>query len=109
MTEARRLQINAAANRYFHRKSAEREAAGLTTRGTARVYRRWETPALPRHVRARMSRRYLTMADLMDRVAVVLGKAQAWLPAELRGESTLLARQLATVKRHNKKRRVRIV
>jgi hypothetical protein len=109
MTETRRQQINAAANRYFHRKATARAQAGLTTRGTARVYRRWETPGLPRHVRARMSRRYLTMADLMDRVAVVLVKAQEWLPAELRNESTVLARQLSTVKRHNKQRKVRIV
>lgn len=41
MTETRRQQVNAAANRYYWRKKRERQAAGQTTRGTTPVYRRW--------------------------------------------------------------------
>jgi len=109
VTERRRHQVNAAANRYWHKRATERGQANLTTRGTPRVYRRWETPGLPRHVRTRMTRRYAPLAEVMDRVAMVLARAQEWLPKDLRNETTALARQLATVKRHNKKRKVRIV
>lgn len=41
MTAHRRQQINAAARRYYRRQKQKRAAAGLTTRGTARVYRQW--------------------------------------------------------------------
>lgn len=94
---------------YWRRIADARVAAGLTTRGTVRKYRRSVEPGLPRHIRARMTRRYTTMAELMDRIAILLAMAQTWLPGELKHASAALARQLATVKRHNKKRKVRIV
>jgi hypothetical protein len=93
---------------YWRRIANARVAAGLTTRGTVRKYRRWVEPGLPRFVRARMTRRYTTLAAVMDRVAGLLAQAQCWLPVELRRESTVLASELATIKRHNSKRKVRI-
>ena len=57
MTETRRLQINAAANRYWRKRAAAHVAAGRTTRGQARKYRRWPTPGLPRGERLRIERR----------------------------------------------------
>ncbi len=107
MTESRRQQVNAASYKYWTRKAAERAQAGLTTRGTPKIYRHWETPGMPRHVRARLDRKYVPLADLVDRMAALLAKGFEFLPWELQDEATALAKQLATVKRHNKKRRVR--
>ena len=82
--------------------------AGLTTKGTARKYRRWEIPGQSSWSHEKFKRRYCALPQLCDRIAVLLAQAQEWLPGGLRKETVALARQLAQIKKSNPKRNVRI-
>lgn len=83
--------------------------AGLTAKGTVRKNRRWEIPGQSSWEHEKFKRRYCTVPQLCDRIAVLLAQSQRWLPADLRKDSVVLARQLARIKKSNPKRTVRIL
>jgi hypothetical protein len=82
---------------------------GLTTRGTVRKYRRWEVPGQSSWAHEKFKRRYCSLPQLCDRIAVLLARSQQWLPGGLRKETVALAKHLARIKKSNPKRSVRIV
>jgi len=109
----------AAYGREWERMRAEElDAQGRTTRGTPRVRGKMVRygdliglpPKLYNALRARRWRasRKMSLDKFLDRIAALLANGYEFLPEDLRIEARTLASQMATVKRHNRQRKVRV-
>lgn len=100
-------------------KATELEALGLTTRATARVRGKLVRnpdliglpPKLYNAIRARRyrARRTEKLSELLESIAKFMRLAYDSLPPALRVKAIELAVRLAVVRRHNQKRKVRVV
>lgn len=62
-------QLRQASRRYYRKKSERFTSQGLTTRGTIRKYKLWESVGLPRLVRERIERRDMALLGFTSRNA----------------------------------------
>lgn len=82
---------------WYRSKAAERNARGQTAHGTPRIYKCQPKPGHER------------ISSIVDEMVEILHAVYQHIPYGYQVRVNMLARKLASVKKHNPRRRVRVV